>query len=197
MRIVPDAGGTNSMKVPNCSGSGATRPDRNRPVMLAKSESEPSLINCFVQAIYEVEDQGRRWRLVPGEIPLGPPALDTAEAWCVITAHNPGARRCSEERNRAAANALEQSLRAQAPSLLLPTVHRDPAGDWPDEPGWLFGCRDPGQVHALARRFDQLGVLRGQTGQAVELWLYPEHKHRQTVQNATDTHSEFVRIMTS
>ncbi|MDT8450061.1 MAG: DUF3293 domain-containing protein [Wenzhouxiangellaceae bacterium] len=127
-------------------------------------------IDAFLATDYRV-CTGERW--VTAHIGRPCPALERAAGrpWCIITAHNPAGRRRSAQSNRAAAARLENRLRELDPVPMLPACNRDPAGRWPDEPGWLFAFRDPTQVRELAEEFGQLGVVAGQPSQPVELWL--------------------------
>ncbi len=95
--------------------------------------------------------------------------LAEACRWCIITAHNPGARRVDSSVNQRAEKALERRLRARRPSLLLRAVNRDPGGRWPDEPGWLFTFERDAEVDELADAFGQLAVVIGDPGQPARL----------------------------
>ncbi len=93
-------------------------------------------------------------------------------AWCIITPFNPGARASGPAENIAAMQKLELQLRNINPDSMFRSVNRDPSGEWPDEPGWLFTWNEPRQVHDLAAEFGQLGVVCAEGGRTPELWLY-------------------------
>lgn len=92
--------------------------------------------------------------------------------WAIITAHNPDGVRRSDRRNAEAHKRLERDLHAIAPAIVLPARNRDPAGQWPDEPGWLFTPESFAQADGLARRFGQRALVTGKPGQPAELRMY-------------------------
>ncbi|MDT8410047.1 MAG: DUF3293 domain-containing protein [Wenzhouxiangellaceae bacterium] len=92
-------------------------------------------------------------------------------AWFIVTAFNPHGRLQSMRCNRHAHARLSARLENKVQNLVLPTCHRDPSGQWPDEPGWLVACSDPHDGVALAREFDQLAIVAGCQHRAAELWL--------------------------
>lgn len=59
---------------------------------------------------------------------------------------------------------------------MINSINRDPSGNWPDEPGWLFTWNDASKVHDLAAEFGQLGVVCAEDGWTPELWLYRDLK---------------------
>lgn len=141
------------------------------PAVRPAESSSTSLVDAFLAADYTVCIGERR---VTAHVGSPCPALERAAGrrpWCIVSAYNPAGRQCSAQVNLAAAGRLERRLRELDPTVLLPACNRDPAGRWPDEPGWLFAYRDRAQVRELAEEFGQLGVVAGQPSQPVELWL--------------------------
>jgi len=130
------------------------------------------LIDAFAAAQYVVDAKPK-----PIVLQLGRtmPALDRildGRAWALVTAHNPDGRRQSPGRNALAHKALTACLDRIAPVMRLPTSNRDPAGHWPDEPGWLFTPEDIMQADGLAQRFGQRAIVTGGAGQCTELRIY-------------------------
>lgn len=103
------------------------------------------------------------------------PALDRlldGRQWAIVTAHNPDGRLQSRRRNAAAHGRLQQCLNRLGPAACLPACNRDPAGDWPDEPGWLLTPNDIAQVDHVARRFGQRAVVTGGADRPAALRVY-------------------------
>lgn len=131
-----------------------------------------ALIAAFTAAEYLVETEAG-----PIAFRLGrtTPALDRVlhgRRWAVITAHNPDGRLQSRRHNAAAHGRLRQALERLAPATCVPACNRDPAGDWPDEPGWLFTPAEITEVDRLARRFGQRATVAGGAGRPAELRVY-------------------------
>lgn len=89
--------------------------------------------------------------------------------WAIVTACNPGARRRDDDANRVSDAALRRQLDALAPSLLIRCTNRDPAGDWPDEPSWLFAPADAETADALAAAHSQAAIVFGRPGEPASL----------------------------
>lgn len=110
-----------------------------------------------------------------------PTALTLFEGrpFAIITAHNPGSRRLSDEENARRHRELERLLRGRGYDL-APSVNRSPEGDWVEEGLAVLGI---GLEEALdiGRRFGQNAIVYGQ-GERVALawceggleWFYPE-----------------------
>jgi len=131
-----------------------------------------ALERAFLAAEYHVLAPSGALIVRPGQ---SCPVLDRlagGRRWCILTAFNPGGRRCSAVANRRRAARLNAALDDAAPALRLPACNRDPAGRWPDEPGWLLSFDTPDPVHELARRFGQVGVVCGGRGGPAQLWRY-------------------------
>lgn len=163
--------------------------------MSAESNAAAALIPAFLQARYEVWAAGRWWVIEPGTEPDGPPCIGDHPLWCIVTGHNPGGQRRPASRNRRAARALCRQLLERGPAVLLPACNRDPAGHWPDEPGWLTSLGSEPEIDALVQRFEQRAVLCGGRERRTRLWVYCEQTECETMQNATEKHSETVRIL--
>jgi hypothetical protein len=100
------------------------------------------------------------------------PALDERvghRPWSIVTAFNPGARRRDDDANRASDAALRRQLDALAPAVLIRCTNRDPAGDWPDEPSWLFAPADADAADALAAAHGQAAIVFGRPGEPASL----------------------------
>lgn len=79
-------------------------------------------------------------------------------ACAFITACNPEGQLLSAAENAARTLELEADLRRFSP-LLLPASGVDPAGHWPEEPGFLvLGCA-PAVIEVLGRRYRQNAVV--------------------------------------
>jgi len=133
------------------------------------------LLRAFLATDYEVWAEGRWHRMRIGSRPTLPAHARPGREWCIITAFNPDGRRRDPAANRRASTRLRLAL---APRALLRSRNRDPSGEWPDEPGWLFHWRHADEVHALAWRFGQRAVVctpdcsRHDHRNKVELWFY-------------------------
>lgn len=91
--------------------------------------------------------------------------------WAIVTPCNPDSRRLPDEDNarrlaRLAAMVADRHLRG------VGSVNRDPAGQWPDEPGVLLCDPPPGCAEELGRHFRQNAILAAALGEAPRLvWL--------------------------
>lgn len=145
--------------------------------ILAKSqESADSLVAAFAAAEYVVHADGDDIVIRIGH-PV--PALDSALdgcCWAIITAHNPGGVRRSDDANIAAQQALEKNLRELRPAAILDAHNRDPSGEWPDEPAQLFTFDDVSVADELAQRFGQRAVVTGHPGRPAALRLYGDSR---------------------
>jgi len=133
-----------------------------------------ALIAAFAAAEYVVDAGPEPIFVRPGR---ATPALDRlldGRQWAIITAHNPDGRMQSGRHNAAAHRRLEQYLHRLAPAARLPACNRDPAGDWPDEPGWLLTPNDIAQADRAARRFGQRAIVTGGAGRRAALRVYDD-----------------------
>ncbi|MBL6751368.1 MAG: DUF3293 domain-containing protein [Nevskia sp.] len=94
-----------------------------------------------------------------------------ARAWAVLTPCNPGSAPLDAAANAERLERLRNAL-AQAGLNCRHSLNRDPAGRWPDEPGFLVCDPPAGLVDGLARAFGQNAYLAGGPGTAPALvWL--------------------------
>lgn len=132
---------------------------------------------AFRSADYCVEHDGET-RILNIGLPA-PPALAAwierhngrRPAW-LITAYNPGGEPRDDAANRAHAWVLTETLERCAIRRLSAT-NRDPAGNWPDEPGWLVAGLEEGRARHLARRFGQAAIVAVRATQVDLLWCTP------------------------
>ena len=134
-----------------------------------------SLLTAFQRTEYQV----MTYPVTTVVIGQPAPALDRYAGnagWAIVTACNPEAKQRSNQQNRNADRELRAAIQPIQTGTAVKTIHRDvqpnPELRWPDEYGWLFGFDDAEHVHALARRFSQLGVVAGGIDQVTCLWLY-------------------------
>lgn len=88
-------------------------------------------------------------------------ALSTAGAChhcSLVTPCNPRSHLLTQRENQQRLNRLERAL-ADRRQLWLPTMHRDPAGRWPDEAGVCLLDPPRGLALRLARVFDQHALI--------------------------------------
>lgn len=90
-------------------------------------------------------------------------------AW-LITACNPRGQRVSDAANRGRSLVLTQLI-ARSGLHNLAAVNRDPAGAWPDEPGWLIAGLEEGRARDLARRFDQAALVAVTPANCTLVWI--------------------------
>lgn len=106
----------------------------------------------------------------PGRLPDGlPPA---ARHLHIITACNPRSRLLSDEENATRNAALAQELRARGHEVLSADGSA-PDGSW-QEPGFAVVDADPGEILALARRFEQLAVFELTPTELRVRWTEPD-----------------------
>lgn len=85
-------------------------------------------------------------------------ALHAVTQAVLITAHNPRSQRLGEADNAHRQQSLEDWL-AQHGWVWSPTVGRDPAGEWPDEPGCLVLGMNAKQGVSLGRQWQQNAIV--------------------------------------
>ncbi|MEM7054243.1 MAG: DUF3293 domain-containing protein [Pseudomonadota bacterium] len=151
----------------------------------ATANPDHELLSAFVATEYRVLTEPAI-HLRIGDVEPQLDGYSGPGGWIIITADNPAASIQSEPENRAARARLESRVQTIQTGAGVKTVHRATALDrsrrWPDEQGWLFGFDQPASIHALAREFNQLGVVIGAPDRPAMLWLYgdwpetlPEH----------------------
>jgi hypothetical protein len=90
--------------------------------------------------------------------PLPDRLLGKANCAIIITAANPESRRAPRAMNARRDARLQVILRSEAAGI-MPTLARDPARRWPDEPGWLAKGLSLMHAAAIARRFRQNAIV--------------------------------------
>lgn len=111
---------------------------------------------------------------------LSRPVPDRVTAWLkrynggrsswLITAHNPGGVVTSPDDNRAQHERLD-ALLDRSGLYRLPSINRDPADEWPDEPGWLVAGLEEGLARSLGRRFGQAALVAVSCERAELIWI--------------------------
>lgn len=93
-------------------------------------------------------------------------------SWAIVTADNPGGRRRSPARNRAAKHALRRILDAHG-WRHVPACNRARYGNWPDEEAFCVFAADLRQLRAVAASFGQAAIVIGDrvSGAPRLLWL--------------------------
>jgi hypothetical protein len=91
--------------------------------------------------------------------------------WAILTPCNPRSQEASQELNVFYHHELRDALVANG-NLCVNATNRDPAGSWPDEPGFLIADADPLWVRELGLRFHQNAYVACRLGEAPRLiWL--------------------------
>lgn len=132
------------------------------------SSRQAALRQAFEDAEYHVLAAGNEWLVRTGERHA---ALDRAlgcKRWTIITAHNPGGRRSGARQNQLRDKGFRTEVARQG-WRAFEAVGRDPAGDWPDEPGLLIVDVPTTATGALARRFGQAATLTARAGEAARV----------------------------
>jgi hypothetical protein len=139
------------------------------PKTHAHSHPSDPLATAFAAAEYLVEAGDETLRVRIGRRHPRLDARTGGRAWALVTAFNPGARRQPEAANHAADAALARRLRRRRPDVLLRCRNRDPAGRWPDEPGWLFAPATAAEADRVGREFGQAAVVYARAGEPASL----------------------------
>ncbi|HKL52070.1 MAG TPA: DUF3293 domain-containing protein [Wenzhouxiangellaceae bacterium] len=145
-------------------------------ILAEHPETADPLVAAFAAAEYVAHADGEDIVIRIGQ---SAPVLDRAldgRCWAVITAHNPGGVRHALDDNAAAQRTLEKCLRELRPTRMLAVDNRDPSGQWPDEPAWLFTFDDISVPDGLARRFGQRAIVTGHPGGPAILRLYRDSR---------------------
>jgi hypothetical protein len=91
--------------------------------------------------------------------------------WFIITPCNPRSELAREELNLFYFNELRYELEARS-GHWFKALNRDPAGEWPDEPGFLVVDAGRVWIMDLGRRFYQNALVTAKLGEAPRLlWL--------------------------
>ncbi len=120
-------------------------------------ETKAALTRAYAATHYRIEAPGQTLFLRIGQ---RDPRLEAAlqaqgvSRASLLTAWNPRSHLVPEPENRARQARLERDL-AQAGWHCWPTVHRDPAGHWPDEPGYCVLGMGASELDAWLVGFDQ------------------------------------------
>lgn len=89
----------------------------------------------------------------------------------IITPCNPRSEQLGADENRARLTGFRAGLNDDNVRW-LPAVNRDPAGNWPDEPGALLVDCSPAYARKLARNYQQNAWVQISPGRAPRL-IYP------------------------
>ena len=133
---------------------------------MSAEKSSIDLEAAFRATSYGVETGNGEIRLRIGE--RNPPfdlflSRQGATRWAIVTACNPGGRRCPDTENED----RQRRLRAHAHAggwICRPACNRADDGGWPDEPGLLLLGMGVEDARHLAETFGQLACLYGETG---------------------------------
>lgn len=91
--------------------------------------------------------------------------------WALVTPCNPGSVAMIDEENHRRYSQMRGELEAMSQAW-KPTLHRDPLGLWPDEPGFLLIEPPPGRAAEFGRRYRQNALVLLRSDSAPELqWL--------------------------
>lgn len=105
-----------------------------------------------------------------------------ARHWALITPCNPRSVTLAAEENRRLYVQMREELEARHQAW-IPTLHRDPEGLWPDEPGFLLIDPPLERTADLGRRYQQNALVLLQAGRAPELlWLDEVSRFTRSVQ---------------
>jgi len=93
------------------------------------------------------------------------------QGWALLTPCNPRSQCLDESVNQHLYKQLESELDAFSQTWHR-SLHRDPRGLWPDEPGFLLIDPPPERAVELGRRYRQNAIVAAELGQASRLvWL--------------------------
>lgn len=93
----------------------------------------------------------------------------------LLTAWNPRSRIVPERENHELQTRLVRELE-HGGWACWPTVHRDPAGRWPDEPGYCVAGMGAAELDSWLRDFDQNAAVLIQPPAAPRLVWHPEER---------------------
>ncbi len=144
---------------------GFRRP-RPRTILASSQMVDPKLVQAYVETLYRVFPPGSPEHVL--RIGQRHPGFDarlaqsSSRSWVVLTACNPGSIPRSEEENAAAQRELTATLERWE-LVAWRARGESPGRDWTEESLCVLDL-DPGQARALARRFGQLALVRGEAG---------------------------------
>lgn len=131
--------------------------------MIEPSGLAPSLVQAYRSAIYRVLDSP------PFDLRIGEYSARLAtwhiaagvEESAIVTAVNPESQQLSIDENRLRTRRLKMQLQDKLPSdAILDTLGIDPAGQWPEEPGFLIAGMKGRAVDELMVEFGQNAWVR-------------------------------------
>lgn len=129
--------------------------------------SPDRLLAAYLNAAYEFSTDETTYRLRPGDGRTAGLAWlrEACGEWAFVTACNPASSALCESENRARHENLARELERRG-WRHLPARGLDPAGDWPEEPGFLVLDRELAEVARLGRELEQSALLHGRPGLA-------------------------------
>lgn len=80
--------------------------------------------------------------------------------WAMVSAYNPGSKKCAQIENEAAHNRLRVLLSREGYEFRK-AVHRDPNGKWPIERSFFIANIELKNAIALAKKFKQNAIVAG------------------------------------
>jgi hypothetical protein len=98
-------------------------------------------------------------------------------SWAIVTPCNPRSAALCAHENAARLENFQRCLNGLG-YRWLPSLNRDPAGSWPDEPGALVLDIVRAEAKALGRQFEQSAIVICLTGQAPQLAWLPKTRTR-------------------
>ena len=135
---------------------------------------DPRLLAAYTVADYEIQAP-RPFTLHVGAASAALMALHRrfrVDTSVVITACNPGSERRGVQANALAHQQLIDAVNARG-WLHVPSISRDPRGEWPDEPGLLVLGMDEAAALEFGRQFAQAAVLFNVAGHPPRLlWCH-------------------------
>ena len=144
---------------------------------MPSNERIAGLLFAYLAADYRWQHDGH-WHDLRVGLPAPGPELaypDTVR-FALLSAWDPQSVPRPEAANRRADQALNAALLASGRTF-VPAFSSAPDRSW-REPGWLVMDLGMDDLDALGRRFDQLGIVAWQRGEAVRLRMFAERPDR-------------------